>query len=77
MALFTIKNMAKEELNKKRKKKKKCVVCKKNLKVIETNLCSCKLNVCMKHRNRNSHRCELSVKMEEMEKIVAVKVNKI
>lgn len=60
-----------------KKIKRKCIVCMKNLKVTELNLCSCKRNVCMKHRGRNSHMCELNLKTIKMEKIVAIKVNKI
>ena len=56
----------------------KCVVCNKLLKVFERNLCSCKLNVCMKHKQRILHGCpDSSSKAGNLVKIVAPKVIKI
>ena len=55
----------------------KCIVCKKFLKVFETNLCSCELNVCMKHKQRIEHACPDVGGVQEMAKIVAPKVVKI
>lgn len=77
MVKETNNNVSHFQMDSKKKKKRKCIVCMKNLKVTELNLCSCKRNVCMKHRGRNSHMCELHLKTIKMEKIVAVKVNKI
>jgi len=68
--------MVKESKNK-TKFKKKCIVCKKKLKITETNLCSCKTNVCMKHRDRSSHKCQLDMNMDKMDQIVPLKINKI
>ena len=55
----------------------KCIVCKKFLKVFEKNLCSCKLNVCMKHKQRILHGCPDSNTKPILVKIVAPKVVKI
>ncbi|CAM9255638.1 unnamed protein product [Sphacelaria rigidula] len=57
----------------------KCVVCGKVLKVFERNLCSCKLNVCMKHKQRVEHGCPDAGRHhhQEMDKVVAPKVVKI
>ena len=59
------------------KKKTKCIVCNKVLKVFERNLCSCKLHVCMKHKLRLLHRCPDDVVAKDLIKVVAPKVVKI
>ena len=38
--------------------KKKCYKCKKKLKLLNENLCSCKHIFCMKHRLCHEHDCE-------------------
>ena len=52
----------------------KCIVCNKFLKVFERNLCSCKLNLCMKHKQRILHDCPDSNPKPNLVKIVAPKV---
>lgn len=59
------------------KTRPKCVVCNKLLKVFEMKLCSCKLNVCMKHKQRVEHACPDVGGTREMVKVVAPKVVKI
>jgi hypothetical protein len=62
------------------KKRPRCVVCDKYLKLFERNLCSCKRDVCMKHRQRTQHGCAdvaKSVKREKLAKVVAPKIIKI
>lgn len=60
------------------KKRHKCVVCNKVLKIFERNLCSCKLNVCMKHKARDLHDCPDETKERvALVKVVAPKVIKI
>lgn len=62
----------------KAKQRPKCVVCNKLLKVFERNLCSCKLSVCMKHKQRVLHRCpDGSGVSRDLVKVVAPKVVKI
>ena len=55
----------------------KCIICRKNLKVYEHDLCGCKMPVCMKHRDRSSHNCQEHDKVIVGIKIVAKKINKI
>lgn len=60
------------------KQRPKCVVCNKLLKVFEKNLCSCKLSVCMKHKQRRLHRCPDGAGVSpDLVKVVAPKVVKI
>lgn len=61
----------------KTEKCRKCVVCRKVLKVFERNLCSCNLNVCMKHKERVEHGCPDGWTTQDMVKVVAPKVVKI
>ena len=55
----------------------KCAVCNKLLKVFERNLCSCKHNVCMKHKQRLLHGCPDAKDAGNLIKVVAPKVIKI
>lgn len=60
------------------KTRPRCVVCNKFLKVFERNLCSCKLNVCMKHKQRLLHECPDSKShAKNLVKVVAPKVIRI
>ena len=59
------------------KNKKLCIVCKKKLKFFETNLCSCKEHVCVKHMQKSMHSCTEGKKYVKLEKIVSPKVVKI
>lgn len=61
-----------------KKQRPKCVVCNKVLKVFERNLCSCKIPVCMSHKQRLLHACPLQTTGKvDLVKIVAPKVIKI
>lgn len=55
----------------------RCKVCSKKLKTFEVNLCSCKEDVCMKHRDRISHGCTESSKLLLPDKVEFIKVHKI
>ena len=67
-----------DKKNSSSKTRPKCVVCNKLLKVFERNLCSCKLNVCMKHKQRLLHGCPDSNTITgNLVKVVAPKVIKI
>lgn len=57
--------------------KKKCVICKKKLKIFEMNLCSCGKKLCIKHVQRFSHRCTGGKDSVKITKVVAPKVVKI
>lgn len=58
--------------------KPKCVVCNKQLKLFEVNLCSCGLDVCVRHAERSLHGCPNGrQRVEELVKVVAPKVIKI
>lgn len=59
------------------KKKKRCVMCRKRLKVFERNLCSCGKDVCLKHVQRSLHDCPLNLDKVLMEKVDAPKILKI
>lgn len=58
-------------------KKKRCQICCKKLKVFEKNLCSCGVNVCMKHLSRSEHDCKLQKKILQLVKVVAPKISMI
>lgn len=65
-------------MNKVSEPRPKCVVCNKLLRVFERNLCSCKLNVCMKHKQRLLHECpDSNTNTGNLVKVVAPKVIKI
>ena len=55
----------------------KCIVCRKKLKVYESDLCGCKTPVCMKHKDRSSHNCQEHDKIIVGIRVVADKINKI
>lgn len=57
--------------------RRRCVVCGKVLKVFETNLCSCEENLCMKHRNKDLHKCVLDKTVVLPPRILATKVSQI
>lgn len=57
--------------------KRRCIVCRKVLKVFETNLCSCNENLCMNHRNKDLHKCVTDKKVILPPKITAAKVSRI
>jgi len=56
---------------------KRCIVCRKKLKVFEKNLCSCGKDVCISHMTKSRHDCVKVVKVKQQERIVALKVVKI
>lgn len=57
--------------------KPRCIVCNRNLKAFERNLCSCMAHVCMKHRNKFDHGCSNGIKYTVQDKIIPNKVNQI
>ena len=59
------------------KKKSRCIICNRHLKVFETKLCSCLINVCMKHRNKLDHNCSEGLEYMSLDKITSLKINKI
>ena len=54
-------------------KTKICKVCSKKLKKFEVNLCSCKEDICMKHRDRVSHGCTENSKLILPDKVEFLK----
>ena len=56
---------------------KRCEVCNKKLMVFETNLCSCGMDVCIKHSDRIAHKCHMNKKTKLDDPVIAVKIVKI
>ncbi len=58
--------------------RRRCVMCGKKLKIFETSLCSCNENLCMKHRNKDLHKCVSDNKVVMLPpRMVAAKVSHI